>query len=132
MLKFTFVDIATDKRAFRVTTVIAKDAETARSMLVMGDHWIPQIGHGQSTKSLKPHRKTRLIRDRVEMEKFVNKLGFVVDEVERLIGKAVSNSIEDLIARSSFGTPEVEKLIRDVDQTIVDRILKRADELNQE
>ena len=37
-----------------------------------------------------------------------------------------------LIARSSFGTPEVEESIREVDPMIIDRILKRADELSQE
>ena|ERR1700690_44344 len=90
MLKFTFADIATDKRAFRVITVIAKDAEAARSMLIQGDHWIPQIGHGRPTKSLKSYQKSQLFHDRVDMEKFVNKLGFTTDEVERLIGKAIT------------------------------------------
>jgi hypothetical protein len=76
-------------------------------MLIQGDHWIPQIGYGRPTKSLKSYRKSQLIRDRSEMEKFVNKLGFTVDEVERLIGKAIFK-LSKLLEK---GTPKEQVII---------------------
>ena len=95
MLKFTFADIALNKRAFRVTTVVAKNPEAARRKLHLGDHWIPQIGDGVPTLA-KPGRKSRLYRHRVDMVKAMSKLGFTVDQVEQAIHDALPKMLGNI------------------------------------
>jgi hypothetical protein len=95
LYRFTFVDIATDKKAYRVTTVVATDVQAARKALVAGDGWVPLVGEPKPS-SARPGRKSKLYTNRDEMAKAMGALGVTIDQVDEIIREAIRETIHEI------------------------------------
>lgn len=102
LYRFTFVDIATDKRAYRVTTVVATNAQAARRALVAGDGWVPLVGEPKPS-SARPGRKSKLYTSRDEMAKAMGALGVTIDQVDEIIREAIRDTIHEIGKASGVG-----------------------------
>lgn len=91
---YLFIDIALDKRCYRLTEVSTTDSYQARMMLPTTDRWIPLIG-STSTNKLNGRREY-LVRSRKEFESIVQKFGCATaDEADIKLNEALANILKE-------------------------------------
>lgn len=86
--KYIFLDVATDKGAYRWTEIVAIDEINARTILHDGDEWLPLIGI-KETRSKNKGRKSRLIYDRKILAKNLIEFNLTVEEADQKISFAL-------------------------------------------
>jgi hypothetical protein len=92
---YLFVDVALDKRAYRLTEVVTTDSFLAREMLLLSDCWLPLIGSLPTDKL--NGRKEYYIYDYNEYDSIVRKFGSSAAEADVRISEALNKLIGERI-----------------------------------